>query len=160
MSRTACTIDVAHKELLALLDRYPQIDRTLLEELAADWLLDAQVDIDFEDIRVILDKPGRLVCALEEIDRIDEVLDSLERLVIVMLPDDCSESSPLGALLVVRSSTWIDLSKITEMMKKFRSCLRNLTDSAFAFYIDPKVQSITLRVVLSGVVQINRDSME
>lgn len=145
------------KEILEGLRSYKlAVPDALLQELAGNYAHDAPIDIDPEDIRCLLDKPGQII-ALRG-----------------CFQDDCETDLPLSTLLAAAAAKGVDLSTVTgallvvkasgQMRRKiWNTSLSSMpaylaevlhpdVDYHLAQYTDETIGNVmSLLVVLSGV---------
>ncbi|RKT58070.1 hypothetical protein DFR40_2011 [Azonexus fungiphilus] len=135
----------------------PGIDSALVEEFATDFLLEAFICIDFDDLNYVLIRPGQFLSGVSQASPAADFKNSANKLLNNLLEKRVACGAPSGVLVMVRSSTGLIFSQFVEYAKYIKKLLPEATECFFGFFYDPDGANVKIRICLAGEVEI-RDS--
>lgn len=142
-----------HPEILALMEEMlPGIDKELVDEITADYVLEALICIDFDDLNYVLIRPGPFVTSKSQVLSAADFQSTAEQLLKQLLEKRTTTAPPSGVLIFVRLFPGMHFNQVHENLVGLREALPEGTECFFGCFFDPDGKEARIQICLAGEV--------
>lgn len=128
----------------------PGLDKALVDELAADYILEALICIDLADLNYVLIRPGPFVSgALRGVSAVD-FQENAEKLLKNLLAKHPAAGPPSGALIIFRLFPGLKFKQVGEVLSCLAGLLHEATEHFVGCFFDPDGTEAKIRICLVG----------
>ncbi len=140
-----------HGEVFRLMaEMLPSIDIELVEELARNYLLEAIVCLDFEDINYALIRPGLLLTGVSIANSASEFKKHAYKLIDDLLAKRLVNGAPSAALILVCFSPVLLFENLVDYINYVKENLPGATECFFGIFYAPDGAEVKTRIFLTG----------
>lgn len=144
-----------HHEVFRLMEEMlPGLDSALVEELATDYLLEALICIDFDDLNYFLIRPGPFLSGAAQVSSAADFKKTAEQLLNKLLEKRLTNVAPSGVLIIVRSFSGLPFKQFMEDLTCVKTLLPEATECLFGYFYDPDGTEVKIRICLTGQTNI------
>lgn len=152
--RPPIPLEDQHEVFVLMKEMLPGLDKALVDELAADYLLAALICIDFEDLNYVLIRPGPFVSGTSRVSSAADFKDTAEQLLKRLLEESFPTAPPSGALIVIRAFPGLSFDLFNESLARLTEILHDATECFLGYFFDPEGTEGKIRIYLTGEVDV------
>ncbi|HLO63565.1 MAG TPA: hypothetical protein VK165_11465 [Azonexus sp.] len=130
----------------------PGLDKALVNELTADYLLEALICIDFDDLNYVLIRPGPSVAGKLRVSSAADFQSTSEQLLKQLLEKRAIAAPPSGVLVFVRLCPGMHINQVLENLVCLTETLPEATECFFGCFFDPDAKETKIQICLAGKV--------
>ena len=165
MAMLACATETCEEILAGLRSYKLAVPDALLQELAGNYAHDTPIDIDPEDIRYLLARPGQTMVFRGCFQDGCETDQPLTTLLAAATANGVELSTVTGALLVIKASSSVRKKIWNTSLSSMPLCLAGAlhSDAAYghALYTDERLGNVmSLLMVFSGIGVVGIDGLD